>query len=138
MAETPRPEPTFPEADTEPFWEATKEHELRYQVCDDCGGVVFYPRRHCTHCMSLNLSWKTSRGEGTVYTYTVIHQMGQPAFKDRVPYAVAWIDLDEGFRMLSNIVGVQDPSGNVSIGQRVRLTWEDQESGLSMPLFEPA
>ena len=138
MARGDQPLPRFPEPDTQAFWEATKNHELRYQTCDACDGIVFYPRRHCTHCMGMNLSWKTSRGEGTVYTYTVIHQMGQPAFKDRVPYAVAWIDLDEGFRMLSNIVGVEDPSDNVAIGQRVRLTWEDQESGLSMPLFEPA
>ena len=138
MPEAPRPTPTFPEPDTEAFWEATKEHELRYQVCDDCGGIVFYPRRHCTHCMSLNLSWKVSSGEGTVYAYTVIHQMGQPAFKDRVPYAVAWIDLDEGFRLLSNIVGIDNPSSDVKIGQRVQVAWEDQEDGLSLPLFEPA
>lgn len=140
MSDAPRPVPEFPEPDTAPFWEATKRHELRYQVCDDCGGVVFYPRRHCTHCMSLNLTWKTSKGEGTVYTYTVIRQIGLPAFRDRAPYAVAWIDLDEGFRMISNIVRVEDPTENVRIGQRVRLVWEDQpgDGAVSLPLFEPA
>ena len=137
MAEARRPLPSFPEPDTEPFWEATKQHELRYQVCDDCGGVVFFPRRHCPHCMSMNLSWRTSAGEGTVYTYTVIRQIGHPAFRERAPYAVAWIDLDEGFRMISNIVGVDDPT-SVSIGQRVRVTWEDQPDGVSLPLFTPA
>ena len=134
MAEAKRPQPTLDEADTGPFWEATKQHELRYQVCDGCGGVVFYPRRHCPHCMSMKLSWKTSRGEGTVYTYTVIRQIGHPAFRELAPYVVAWIDLDEGFRMLSNVVGVD--VDNVHIGQRVRVTWEDQD-GVSLPLFTP-
>ena len=134
MAEAKRPQPTLDEADTRPFWEATKQHELRYQTCDDCGGVVFYPRRHCPHCMSMKLSWKTSRGEGTVYTYTVIRQIGHPAFRELAPYVVAWIDLDEGFRMMSNVVGVD--VDNVHIGQRVRVTWEDQD-GVSLPLFTP-
>ncbi len=136
MAERPRPLPQFPEPDTQPFWDATKHHELRYQVCDDCDGIVFYPRRHCPHCMSFKLSWKTSRGEGAIYTYTVIRQIGHPAFAQRVPYAVAWIDLDEGFRMVSNVVGVDDP-GSIRIGQRVRLTWEDQVDGIALPVFTP-
>jgi uncharacterized OB-fold protein len=137
MAETLRPQPSFPEPDTEPFWEATRRHELCYQVCDDCAGVVFFPRRHCPHCMSMRLSWRTSAGEGTVYTCTVIRQIGLPAFRERAPYAVAWIDLDEGFRIISNVVGVDDPA-TVSIGQRVRLTWEDQPDGIALPLFTPA
>ncbi len=134
MAEKPRrPLPTLLEPDTQPFWEATKKHELRYQVCDDCNMIVFYPRRHCPHCMGLNVSWKTSQGEGSVYTYTVIRQIAHPAFRDRAPYIIAWIDLDEGFRMLSTIVGDE-----IAIGQRVRVTWDDQENDISLPLFAPA
>ncbi len=133
MGEKPRrPLPTLLEPDTQPFWEATKDHELRYQVCDDCNKIVFYPRRHCPHCMGLNLSWKTSQGEGAVYTYTVIRQIAHPAFRERAPYIIAWIDLDEGFRMLSTIV-----SDEITIGQRVRVTWDDQENDISLPLFAP-
>lgn len=133
MGEKPsRPLPTLLEPDTQPFWEATKNHELRYQVCDDCNKIVFYPRRHCPHCMGLNLSWKTSQGEGSVYTYTVIRQIAHPAFRERAPYIIAWIDLDEGFRMLSTIVGDE-----ITIGQRVRVAWEDQENDISLPLFAP-
>ena len=135
MAITDRPLPRFPEPDTHPFWEATKSHELRYQVCDDCGGIVFHPRRHCTHCLSQNLSWKKSKGEGTIYTYSVVRQNYHPAFKQRVPYVIAWIDLDEGFRMLSNVVGVDDVE-NVEIGQRVRVQWEDHDT-VSLPAFTP-
>ncbi len=136
MAIADQPLPRFPEPDTEPFWEATKDHELRYQVCDDCDGVVFYPRRHCTHCLSQNLSWKTSKGEGTIYTYSVVRQNYHPAFRERVPYVIAWVDLDEGFRMLTNIVGVDDVE-SVAIGQRVRVDWLDHDS-VSLPAFRPA
>jgi uncharacterized OB-fold protein len=135
MAEARRPQPTLDEPDTRPFWEATKQHELRYQVCDACKQVVFFPRRHCPHCMSMELSWKTSRGEGAIYTYTIVRQIGHPAFRERAPYVVAWIDLDEGFRMISNVVGVD--AGEVRIGQRVRVEWEDQDE-VSLPLFTPA
>jgi uncharacterized OB-fold protein len=135
MAKAERPQPTLDEPDTRPFWEATKQHELRYQVCNDCGGVVFYPRRHCPHCMSMKLSWKVSRGEGAIYTYTIIRQIGHPAFRELAPYVVAWIDLEEGFRMVSNVVGVD--VDDVHIGQRVRVTWEDQDDGVSLPLFTP-
>ena len=131
------PMPKFPEPDTEPFWDAAKNHELRYQVCDECGGIVFHPRRHCTHCPSLNLTWKTSKGEGVIYSYSVVRQNYHPAFRERLPYVIAWIDLDEGFRMLSNVVGVDDPASDVSIGQRVRVEWEDFEEA-SLPMFTPA
>ena len=131
------PMPKFPEPDTEPFWEAAKNHELRYQVCDECGGIVFHPRRHCTHCPSLSLTWKTSKGEGVIYSYSVVRQNYHPAFHERLPYVIAWIDLDEGFRMLSNVVGVDDPATGVSIGQRVRVEWEDFEEA-SLPMFTPA
>ena len=135
MAEAKRPLPTLREADTRPFWEATKQHELRYQVCKACAAVVFFPRRHCPSCMGFELEWKTSKGEGTVYTFAVIRQIGHPAFREKAPYVIAWIDLDEGFRMQSEVVGVDVES--VAIGQRVKLTWEDHDE-LSLPLFTPA
>ena len=135
MAKGDRPLPAFPEPDTQEFWEATKRHELRYQVCDDCAGIVFYPRRHCTHCLSQKLSWRTSEGEGTIYTYSVVRQNYHPAFRERVPYVIAWIDLDEGFRMLSNVVGLDDAT-DARIGQRVRVAWEDHDE-VSLPAFTP-
>lgn len=91
-----------------------------------------------THCLSLNLTSKTSKGEGTIYTYSVVFQSRHPAFVELVPYVIGWIDLDEGFRMMSNIVGVTDPMEDIRIGQRVRVEWQDQgESGISLPMFRP-
>ncbi len=134
MARMERPLPRFPEPDTQPFWEAAQRHELRYQVCEDCGGIVFSPRRHCTHCLSLNLGWRASMGDGLIYTFSIVRQTYHPAFRELVPYIVAWIDLDDGFRMLSNIIGV--PSEDVRIGQRVRVEWEEH-GDLALPLFTP-
>ncbi len=134
-----RPLPRFPEPDTQPFWEATKRHELIYPTCDACGNIVFYPRRHCPKCGGTKLTWHVSKGEGTVYTYSVVRQNRNPAFKDLGAYAVAYIDLDEGFRMMSNIVGVNDPTKDIHIGMRVRVHWEDQPGGeVALPLFVPA
>lgn len=137
MAEAKRPLPTLSEPDTRPFWEATRRHELRFQRCNACRGIVFYPRSHCTHCLSRDLAWELSTGVGTIYTFSVVRRAYDAYFRGLAPYAVAWIDLDEGFRMMSNVVGVADPSRDLRIGQRVRVRWEDHEE-LSVPLFEPA
>lgn len=132
-----RPLPNPNEPDTAPFWEATKRGELRFQRCDDCEALVFYPRHHCTSCLGQNLTWHTSKGAGTVYTYSVIRQSYHPFFRGKVPFAVAWIDLDEGPRILSNLTGVEDPTTEVEVGQRVTVDWEEHEE-LSIPLFRPA
>ncbi len=133
-----RPQPRFPEPDTQPFWEATKEHKLMYQVDRTNGKVVFFPRRHSPYSGSSDLEWRESKGEGVVYSYSVVRLNRHPAFAEMGPYAVAYVDLDEGFRILTNITGVADPVNDVKIGMRVKVKWEDQESGISLPLFQPA
>jgi hypothetical protein len=130
--------PRFFEPDTEAFWEATKNQELLYQQCNVCDTVVFTPRAHCTNCGSSDLARKVSKGEGTVYTYSVVRQNRNPSFADLGAYALAYIDLDEGFRMLSNVVGVQNPLTDVKVGQRVKVTFEQQNEGeYLIPLFTP-
>jgi len=132
-----RPQPLLPEPNTQAFWEGVKARELRYQICDDCGTVVFYPRIHCTSCLSRNLSWNVSKGEGTVYTYAVVVQNRVPAFIELGAYSVAYIDLDEGFRMFSTVL-VDDPMTEISIGQRVKVDFEEQEEGgYPIPVFRP-
>jgi uncharacterized OB-fold protein len=133
-----RPQPRFPEPDTEPYWEGVKAGELRYQTCDDCQMVNFYPSAHCKACGSPKLTWRTSAGNGSVYTYSVVRQNRIPGFADLGAYAIAYVDLDEGFRMLTGIVGVSDPTTEVKIGQRVRVEFEKQDSGeYPIPVFRP-
>lgn len=127
-----RPLPRFPEPDTEPFWEATKRRELTYQQCNDCSSLVFTPRAHCHTCGSLDLTWKVSKGEGVVYSVSVVVDRNGD-------YPVAYIDLDEGFRMFSTIVGVDDPMNDLHCGQRVRVDFEPQEgSEYLIPVFRLA
>ncbi|MCH7786937.1 MAG: OB-fold domain-containing protein [Chloroflexi bacterium] len=134
-----RPQPRFPEPDTEPFWDATKRHELTYQTCNKCNEVIFFPRRHCTRCGSDDTKWNVSKGAGVVYTFSVVMQSRHPAFKDLGAYAVAYVDLDEGFRIMTNVVGVQNPVTDIQCGMRVKLRWADQGEGeISLPMFEPA
>jgi uncharacterized protein len=131
MTAPTRPLPKFPEPDSEPFWRATTDHRLLYQVDQSSGQVVFFPRRATP---GQDLEWKESAGQGTVYTYTVIRQHGHPYFRSRLPYVVAYVDLDEGFRMLAEVVAEPD---SVHIGQRVRVDWEDYDE-VSVPVFRAA
>ena len=137
MSEPTRPLPQIDEPDTGEFWRRTRDGHLSYQQCGDCSGIVFYPRNHCTHCLGDALQWKPASGRATLYTFSVVRQSYHPFFRSRVPYAVAWVDLEEGPRLLSNIVGVMDPAAELSIGQRLVLEWEQHEE-LSIPLFRPA
>ena len=132
-----RPQPHFPEPDTKHYWDGIKAGELRYQTCDDCAGAVnFYPAAHCRQCGGANLTWHTSRGEGTVYTFSVVMQNRIPGFQELGAYAVAYVDLDEGFRMLTNVVGAKDPTKDIAIGQRVRVEYEPQDTGeYPIPVF---
>ncbi len=132
-----RPLPNLKEMDTSDYWKATKDHKLTYQQCDHCEKVVFYPRSHCTGCMEGTLQTKNASGNGTIYTFSIIRQSYHPFFRNLVPYAVAWVDLDEGPRILANITGIDDPTKDISIDQRVSVVWEDHED-LSIPLFKPA
>jgi uncharacterized protein len=132
-----RPQPRFPEPDTEPFWNGTREHKLLYPVDNETGKIIWYPRCYSPYSGSSDISWHESKGQGTIYTYSVVRQNRNPAFKDLGAYAIAFIDMDEGFRMMSGIVGVNDPTKDIKIGQRVQVAWEDQEGGVSLPLFAP-
>ncbi|MFN0095760.1 MAG: Zn-ribbon domain-containing OB-fold protein [Dehalococcoidia bacterium] len=135
-----RPQPRFPEPDTQHYWDGVKAGELRYQTCDDCGGKVnFYPSAHCQGCGSANMQWNVSKGFGKVYTYSVVRQNRIPGFVELGAYAVAYVDLDEGFRMLTNVVVEGDPTKEVQIGQRVKVEFEKQDSGdYPIPVFRPA
>lgn len=134
MSNAQRPLPRLDEPDTRAFWEATRRREFRYQKCDRCGTVVWHPRQHCTGCLDDRLSWQTASGEGTIYTFSVVRQSYHPFFRSLVPYAVAWIDLDDGPRILSNIIGTDDPARDLACGQRVEVDWE-QHDEVNIPLF---
>jgi uncharacterized OB-fold protein len=126
---------------TDPFWDATKERKYLVQWCTACTDPIFYPREVCPTCLSADgLTWKESSGAGTVYAVSVQHRPGNPMMADRVPYAVAMIEVDAGdgqrtVRVMSNVVNC-DPV-TVQVGDAVTLTWEELSDGRNLPLFEP-
>ncbi len=121
--------------ESQEFWNAANRGELLFQTCEDCGNVQFYPRNYCTGCTSDKLRWAQSQGEGVVYTFTVVHRPPSAAFKADVPYVIALVDLDEGFRMMMNVRGCGPDE--VGIGARVRIIFETiPESEQKLPQAE--
>ena len=128
----------MPRVDEEsrPFWEACARHELYVQKCRACGRVFYYPRGFCLHDLTADFDWLRCSGKGTVYTFTVTRQNQSAGFRDNLPYVMAYVELEEGVRMLTNIVDC-DPE-QVRIGMPVEVTFEDLTDEVSVPLFRPA
>ncbi|MGH9210864.1 MAG: Zn-ribbon domain-containing OB-fold protein [Acidimicrobiales bacterium] len=116
-----------------PFWEATRSRRLTLPWCLACEHPVWFPREVCPACLGSGLEWREASGRGAVYACTVEHQVSASGL--RPPYVVALVDLDEGPRLLSNVVGC--PPEDVAVGDRVRVTWEELPDGRQLPLFEP-
>jgi uncharacterized protein len=135
QAQVPRPLPR-PTPVSAPYWEAARRHELAIQRCASCQRHVFYPRLNCPACGSQQLDWVTASGRGTVYTYTIARRPTHPAFAGRTPYVIAIVELEEGPRMTTNIVGC-DPD-SVQIGMPVEAAFEDVNPDSTLVVFRPA
>ena len=132
----PRIDPTETEL-AQPFWEATRQRSLVAQHCDACRSWIWYPRSFCPTCLGDSLEWRETSGQGRVYTFNVMRKPGNPMMADEVPYVIALVDLDEGYRMSTNIVGVEPEQ--VRCDQRVRVDWSrGLDDGRRLPLFTPA
>ncbi len=124
-----------PNADTQPFWDACRKHELRFQKCLGCEHVRWPASIICPSCYSRETEWIKVSGKGTVYTFTIYHHAFHPSFKEDIPYVAAIIQLKEGPHFLSNIVGC-DPD-TVCCDMPVEVTWEDVDETFSLPKFKP-
>lgn len=120
--------------ETQPFWDATSRSVLCLPRCNACQHVIWYPRLFCPECASQDVSWFESAGLGTIYTFSITRK-GAGVWAGVSPYVIAYVDLDEGPRVLSNIVGC-DPD-SVSIGQRVGVTWDPIDESRSVYRFTP-
>jgi uncharacterized protein len=117
---------------TRPFWEATARRELVRPVCLNCGISFFTPQVACPGCLDENWEYQLSSGTGTVYSFTIVHRAPREGFE--TPYVVADVDLDEGWNLLTNVVGCRPE--DVHIGQRVSVAWLDAD-GAVLPVFAP-
>jgi uncharacterized OB-fold protein len=128
----PRPAPR-PDPESAPYWAATLEGRLVVQRCTSCGNHQLYARAHCLRCRS-TVEWVEASGRGTIYSFTVIRQNFARPFRDQLPYIVAIVDLDEGARLMTNIVG-SEPA-DVRIGAPVRVRFEPVSDEAALPMFE--
>jgi len=130
----PRPAPVL-DPDTEAYYAAAREGRLLVQRCGSCGASQLYARDRCLRCRG-EVDWVEASGRATVYSFTVIRQNYQRPFRDQLPYVVALVDLEEGPRIMTNIVGC-DP-GDVRIGMALRARFEPVSDDAGIALFEPA
>lgn len=129
-----RPIPV-PTPETAHFWEGTRTGELRLQRCDDCDHVYFPPRPFCPGCSSRAVSVFTASGRGALASY-VISERPHPAFEG--PYAIALVELEEGPRMMSNIVDCPQTPDALVLDMPLQVTFETLSDEISLPLFRPA
>ena len=125
----------YVDEENRPFWEGTKRHELCLQKCRDCGKFRFYPRSICPHCLSYNTEWTKVSGRGKIYSFTVANRTVSPAFRQDVPYSIAIIELEEGVRMMSNIVECRNE--DLSIDMPVEVVFDDVTPEITLPKFRP-
>lgn len=124
----PRPEPS---ALTQPYWDAARRHTLVRPRCNGCGRSFFTPQIACPNCLSQDWDYVPSSGRGTVYSATIVHRAPYPGFES--PYHVAIVDLEEGWQMMTNLVGAGDRP--VAIGAAVTVDWLPLGDDIVLPVF---
>lgn len=133
----PAPVP-FVNPEIKPFWDATAEGRLLLPRCQECQALIWYPRPFCPECASTNIDWFQASGRGSVYSYT-INRRGQAdlgEYRNAGVYVLAYVELEEGPRVLTNIVDC-DPD-SVRIGQSVEVVFHDTGQGTALPRFRPS
>jgi uncharacterized OB-fold protein len=130
--ELPVPAPAI-NPETKPFWDATTEGRLLLRRCTGCQGVIWYPRSICPDCWSSDTEWFDASGRGTVYSYTVNHK-GEGPYRDAGPYVLAYVELDEGPRIMTNIL--TDDYAALEVGRGVEVAFSPTPDGeAALPRF---
>lgn len=117
-----------------PYWEGCRQRELRYQRCDACGSANMRPAPSCARCGGRDMSWAVSQGRGRLYSWTVVWRPQHPSF--RVPYAPAIVELDEGFYLVSAIVGCEPD--DLRVDMPVEVEFHPAGDEITLPYFGPA
>lgn len=120
--------------ETAQFWDGCAEGRLLLPKCNDCGELIWYPRLFCPFCASTSVAYTEVSGRGTVYSFTIMRR-GSGPFRDHAPYVLAYVELEEGPRLMTNIVGA-DPE-SVFVGQPVQVVFEPAGAGDAVPRFTP-
>lgn len=135
MAKWNRPLP-IESGETKPFWDACRKGKFLIQRCRSCGKYQYHYRGFCSHCWTGQIEDVAASGRGTVWSHTVIYRNRTPGFAEEVPYVVVLVELEEGVKVISNVVNC-DPE-SVRIGMPVKLTFVTATEEWRIPMFEPA
>jgi uncharacterized OB-fold protein len=131
-----KPLPT-PSPETQRFWEGCKNHELWLPYCRGCQGFFWYPRDFCPRCFSWETEWRKASGKGKVYTFAIQYRAWHPGWNEDVPYVTALVDLEEGPRLFTNLVGVEADPKALHCEMPVEVVWEDVSDEITLPKFRP-
>jgi len=134
--ERPLPHPITPEA--RPYWEGLREHRLMLPRCLDCGRAFFYPRIACPYCHSRQIVWTQASGRGRLHAFEIAYQPMGRAFTVKPPYVLAMIELEEGPRMMSNLINVEPDPRAIRCDMPVEVVFERLTDEITLPLFQPA
>jgi hypothetical protein len=124
-----------PDEISAPFFDGARQGRLMLQHCSACDRWSFPVRERCPHCFAAGPAWREASGRGSLYTFTIMHQVMNPGFASAVPYNIAQIDLDEGVRMTANIVGIGNDA--LRIGMKLEVVFEAAGETVSLPKFRP-
>jgi len=131
IAERPLPEITEL---TEPFWTAAKAHRIEIQRCDDCGAYRFPPEYGCAACSSMKYTWTEVSGRAELYTWTAVYPPLLPYFAERAPWPLAFVQLEEGPRMATNLPGID--LSDYEIGMALQAAFEDINDEITLVVFK--
>jgi len=123
----------YPTIISKPFWEGCQRGELLFQRCKDCAAAIWSPAFMCHTCYGRNLGWEASKGNGTVYSWTVVWRPQTPAFV--VPYAAVVMRMDEGYDFLSNMIDCEPD--DIAVGMRGAVTFRKLSDTITLPYFVP-
>jgi uncharacterized OB-fold protein len=135
VSSPPRPVPD-PDISGAPFWEAAARHELVIQKCASCGLLRHPPRPMCPACNSMEYTFEQASGRGRIWSWVIAHAPVLPSFAEKVPYNVIVVELEEGVRMIGNLLDVDNDA--IEEGMQVTVDFEDIEEGVSLPVWRPA
>lgn len=124
-----------PNEETQPYWDSLKQHKMKLPQCKSCKQFHMYPRSHCPNCFSWDIEWREASGKGTLYTYAIQHRAQGPGFQDEVPYITAIVQLDEGPRLLTNLVGVEPDPAKVICDSPVEIVYDDVTDAITLAKF---
>lgn len=137
--------PPAPQPESDFYWEKCREGELWLRNCTDCNRAFFYPRDICPfpECFSRATEWIQSSGRGTLHTFAIVHRAPTPAFRSKTPYITAVVELEEGARMPTWLVGIDFAESEirpdaVQCGMPVAVTFEPLDDNITLPMFRPA